>query len=141
MSRMGEFVEFKGDSSRIAVGEVVKFIDKHRAGVKPLFAVIWFGSPHSPFKAQDADKAAFAELDNLSQQHYGELVALDRAVGTLRKKLRDTGIADNTMLVFNSDNGGLPGIEPPTVGGLRGNKGTVFEWVARAWYHRVASDD
>lgn len=127
MSRMGEFVEFKGDSSDIAVGEAVKFIDNHRAGEKPLFAIIWFGSPHGPHKAQDADKAAFAELDNLSQQHYGELVALDRAVGTLRQKLRDTGLADNTMLVFNSDNGGLPGIEPPTVGGLRGNKGTVFE--------------
>lgn len=127
MSRMGEFVEFQGDSSDIAVGEAVKFIDKHRAGEKPLFAVIWFGTPHSPFKALDADKAAFADLDNLSQQHYGELVALDRAVGTLRQKLRDTGLADNTMLVFNSDNGGLPGIEPPTVGGLRGNKGTVFE--------------
>lgn len=127
MSRMGEIVEFKGDSSDIAMGEAVKFIDRQRSEEKPLFAVIWFGSPHNPFKAQDADKAAFAELDNLSQQHYGELVALDRAVGTLRKKLRDSGIADNTMLVFNSDNGGLPGIEPPTVGGLRGNKGTVFE--------------
>ncbi len=127
MSRMGEFVEFKGDSSDIAVGEAVKFIDKHRAAEKPLFAIIWFGSPHGPHKAQDADKATFADLDNLSQQHYGELVALDRAVGTLRQKLRDTGLADNTMLVFNSDNGGLPGIEPPTVGGLRGNKGSVFE--------------
>ena len=127
MSRMGEFVEFKGDSSDIAVGEAVKFIDKHRAGEKPLFAVIWFGSPHSPFKAQDADKAEFADLDNLSQQHYGELVALDRALGTLRQKLRDTGLADNTMLVFNSDNGGLPEVTPSSTGGLRGNKGSVFE--------------
>ena len=127
MSRMGEFVEFKGDSSDIAVGEAVKFIDKHRAGVKPLFAVIWFGTPHSPFKALDADKAAFANLDNLSQQHYGELVALDRSVGTLRQKLRDTGLADNTMLVFNSDNGGLPEVTPSSTGGLRGNKGSVFE--------------
>jgi arylsulfatase A-like enzyme len=127
MSRMGEFVEFKGDSSDIAVGEAVKFIDKHRAGDRPMFAIIWFGSPHSPFKAQDKDKAAFAHLDNLSQQHYGELVALDRAVGTLRQKLRDTGLADNTMLVFNSDNGGLPEVKPSSTGGLRGNKGTVFE--------------
>ena len=127
MSRMGELVEFKGDSSDIAVGEAVKFIEKHRAGGKPLFAIIWFGSPHGPHKAQDADKAAFADLDNLSQQHYGELVALDRSLGTLRQQLRDSGLADNTMLVFNSDNGGLTGIQPPTVGGLRGNKGTVFE--------------
>lgn len=127
MSRMGEFVQLEGDSSDVAVGEAVKFIDKHRAGGRPLFAIIWFGSPHGPHKALEADKAAFAGLNKASQQHYGELVALDRAVGTLRQKLRETGLADNTMLVFNSDNGGLNGIEPPTVGGLRGHKGTVFE--------------
>jgi arylsulfatase A-like enzyme len=37
------------------------------------------------------------------------------------------GLADNTLLVFCSDNGGLPGITPETVGGLRGNKGSVYE--------------
>ena len=127
MSRMGEFVEFTGDSSDIAVGEAVRFIDKHRAGEKPLFAIVWFGSPHGPYKALDADKAAFASLNKASQDHYGELVALDRAVGTLRQKLRDTGLADNTMLVFNSDNGGITDVKPETVGGLRGSKSTVFE--------------
>lgn len=127
MSRGGEFVEFTGDSSDIAVGEAVKFIDKHQPGGKPLFAVIWFGSPHSPFKALEADKAAFGDLDQSSANHYGELVALDRAVGTLRQKLRDVGIADNTLLVFNSDNGGLPEVKPSSTGGLRGYKGSVFE--------------
>jgi arylsulfatase A-like enzyme len=52
---------------------------------------------------------------------------MDRSIGTLRKALRDLQIADNTLLVFCSDNGGLPGIEPGTVGGLRGNKGSVYE--------------
>jgi len=127
MSRMGEFVEFKGDSSDITVGEAIKFIDKHRAGEKPLFAIVWFGSPHSPYKALDADKAAFASLDKASADHYGELVALDRAVGTLRQKLRDAGLAENTMLVFNSDNGGLADVKPSSTGGLRGHKGSVFE--------------
>lgn len=127
MSRGGEFVEFKGDSSDIVVAEAAKFIDKHRPGDKPLFAVIWFGTPHSPFKALEADKAAFGDLDQASANHYGELVALDRAMGTLRKKLRDVGIADNTLLVFNSDNGGLPEVKPISTGGLRGHKGSVFE--------------
>ncbi len=127
MSRLGEIVEFTGDSSDIAIDEAVKFIEKHHAGDKPLFAIVWFGSPHSPYKALDADKAAFASLDKASADHHGELVALDRSVGTLRLKLRDFGIAENTMVVFNSDNGGLTGIKPETVGGLRGNKGQVFE--------------
>ena len=127
MSRAGKFEQMKGDSSEIAVAEAVKFLGKHKAGGKPMFAVVWYGTPHSPFKALDADKAAFGGLNEASANHYGELVAMDRSIGTLRAKLRDLGLAQNTMLVFCSDNGGLPGITPETVGGLRGNKGSVFE--------------
>jgi arylsulfatase A-like enzyme len=127
MSRAGKFEQFHGDSSEVAVGEAIRFLEKHHAGSKPLFAVIWYGSPHSPFKALDADKALFDDLNQTSAHHHGELAAMDRSIGTLRRKLRELGIADNTLLVFCSDNGGLPGIVPDTVGGLRGNKGSVFE--------------
>ncbi len=127
LSRAGKFEQMRGDSSEIAVDEAVKFLGKHRAGGKPMFAVIWYGSPHSPFRALPADKAPFAQLDEASANHYGELVALDRSIGTLRAKLRDLGLAENTLLVFCSDNGGLPEIVPETVGGLRGRKGSVFE--------------
>jgi arylsulfatase A-like enzyme len=92
-----------------------------------MFAVVWYGTPHSPFRALDEDKTAYRDLNQASANHYGELAAMDRSIGTLRKSLRDLGLADNTLLVFCSDNGGLPGITPETVGGLRGNKGSVFE--------------
>lgn len=127
MSRAGKFEQFKGDSSEIAVAEAVKFLGKHKADGKPMFAVIWYGTPHSPFKALDADEAAFANLNEASANHYGELAAMDRSIGMLRAKLREFGLAENTLLVFCSDNGGLPGITPETVGGLRGFKGSVFE--------------
>ncbi|MDQ3331248.1 MAG: sulfatase-like hydrolase/transferase [Planctomycetota bacterium] len=127
MSRGGEIEQLSGDSSEIAVDQAVKFLDKHRGGGTAMFAVVWFGTPHSPFKALPKDKSHFQELDEASTNHHGELVAMDRAVGTLRMKLREFDIADNTLLVFCSDNGGLPGIKPDTVGGLSGNKGSVYE--------------
>lgn len=127
MSRQGRIEEFKGDSSEIAVAEALKFIDRHRHGEQPLFAVIWFGSPHNPFRALPEDKTPFHELDQAAANHYGELVALDRSLGTLRRRLREFNLADNTLLAFCSDNGGLPEITPGTVGGLRGHKGSVFE--------------
>jgi arylsulfatase A-like enzyme len=127
MSRAGKFEELRGDSSELAVNEAISFLDRNRASNKPMFAVIWYGSPHSPFKASAGDRAAFAELDETSSNHYGELVAMDRSIGTLRSKLREFGIEKQTLLVFCSDNGGLPEIKPETVGGLRGNKGSVFE--------------
>ena len=127
MSRAGKFEQMKGDSSEVAVAEAVSFLEKHKAGGKPMFAVVWYGSPHSPFKALTADTAEFSKLNDTSANHYGELAAMDRSIGTLRSKLRELGLAQNTLLVFCSDNGGLPNIAPDTVGGLRGFKGSVFE--------------
>lgn len=127
MSRQGVFEEFSGDSSDIAVAEAVKFIDAHRGGERPIFAVVWYGSPHSPFRASDEDRAPFDHLDTESAEHHGELVAVDRSVGTLRAKLREFGLENDTLLFFCSDNGGLPRIEPDTVGGLRGYKGSLYE--------------
>lgn len=127
MSRAGMFEQFHGDSSEVVVAEAAKFLEKHCRSGKPMFAVIWYGSPHSPFKALEADKAPFGHLPEGSANHYGELAAMDRSIGTLRKKLRHLGIAENTLLVFCSDNGGLTGITPEAVGGLRGHKGTLWE--------------
>lgn len=127
LSRAGKIEAFKGDSSEITVAEAIKFLEKHRAAGRPMFALIWYGTPHAPFKALPEDKAAFNVLDEASAHHYGELRAMDRSIGTLRKKLRDLGLADNTLLVFCSDNGGLPNLTPETVGGLRGHKASVFE--------------
>ena len=89
--------------------------------------MIWFGTPHNPFRASEEDAKQFENLDEQSKLHYGELVAMDRSIGTLRRRLRELEIADNTLVWFCSDNGGLPKIEPETVGGLRGNKSSVYE--------------
>ncbi|RCS46499.1 N-acetylgalactosamine 6-sulfate sulfatase [Bremerella cremea] len=127
MSREGKFEQKEGDSSDVVVAEAIKFLRKHKDGSQPMFSVIWYGTPHSPFKALAQDKAPFDKLNEKSAEHYGELVAMDRSLGTLRAALRDMNIAENTLLVFCSDNGGLTGIQPETVGGLRGHKGNVYE--------------
>ncbi len=127
MSRNGTFEGFKGDSSEVVVAEALKFIGRQAEFKKPSFTVIWYGSPHKPFIANAEDKKPFLDLDDESRDHYGELAAMDRSIGTLRKGLRDFGIADNTLVWFNSDNGGLPKISPDTVGGLRDYKGSIFE--------------
>jgi len=127
MSRNGTFEEFDGDSSEVIVTEALEFIGRQIESKKPFFTVIWYGSPHSPFIASDEDNKPFKGLDEKSKNHYGELVAMDRSIGTLREGLRNLDVADNTLVWFNSDNGGLPKITPETVGGLRGQKNTIYE--------------
>ncbi|MCY4594374.1 MAG: sulfatase-like hydrolase/transferase [Bryobacterales bacterium] len=127
MSRNGLFVQHSGDSSEVVVDEAMRFIGRQARQARPFLAVLWFGTPHSPWISSDEDRAAFADLDRNSQHHYGELVAMDRSIGTLRAGLRELGIEASTLVWFTSDNGGLPRIEPGTVGGLRGFKGSLYE--------------
>jgi len=127
MSENGSFIDLKGDSSDIIVREALKFIEEKSKESQPFFTVIWDGSPHDPFLASDEDRKKFQHLDESSQNHYGELVAFDRSLGLLRKRLQELDLADNTLIWYCSDNGGLSKIKPNTVGGLRGSKGTVYE--------------
>jgi arylsulfatase A-like enzyme len=127
MSRNGEFVEMKGESSHIIVNEALRFIENEKDNEKPLFVVIWYGSPHAPWRAEDKDKKPFENLDEKAQNHYGELVSMDQSIGNLRDGLRSMNMEENTLVWFNSDNGGLSPFGPETVGGLRGFKNKIYE--------------
>nr|WP_237226092.1 sulfatase-like hydrolase/transferase [Rubinisphaera sp. JC750] len=125
MGREGAFEEFQGDSSEIIVAEALNFIETATENKRPSFSVIWYGSPHSPFVASEADQ--IERESEKSAHHHGELVAMDRSIGTLRQGLKELGIHENTLVWFCSDNGGLAGVGHDSVGGLRGNKGSLWE--------------
>ena len=127
MSKNGEFIDLKGTSSKVIFDEALRFIKKNKETKSPFFAVIWDGSPHDPWLANDNDKKSFQNLDEKSQNHYGELVAFDNNLGVLRKKLREMNVSNNTIIWYCSDNGGLKNINPETVGGLKGFKGSIWE--------------
>jgi arylsulfatase A-like enzyme len=114
-SRNGETVETKGDGSDVIVAEALQWIAT--LDQQPFFAVIWFGSPHAPHKPLPADLQAAG-----GDAELGEIVGIDRAMGTLRRGLRERKLAENTMLWFCSDNG-RPGDNSP----LRGSKGEIYE--------------
>ncbi len=127
MSRNGSFENLSGDSSEIIVNEALEFITQKSRSNIPFFVVIWYGTPHSPWMTLDKDKVAFENLNEQSMNHYGELVAMDRSIGTLRAGLKKLNINQETLVWFTSDNGGLPRINPSTTGGLRDFKGSLYE--------------
>ncbi len=115
--------------------EAVAFLEKHKD--EPFFLNYWMFSVHAPF---DAKKALIEEyrskIDPTNPQRsptYAAMVeSMDDAVGTLLDTLDRLGIADRTIIVFFSDNGGnmydeVDGITPTSNAPLRGGKATVFE--------------
>ena len=127
LSRNGADPEIhKGESSEIIVSEAGKFIRKVRAENKPFFVVIWFGSPHGPYRALEPDAAMYADVkDKERRNRYAEITAMDRAMGQLRRAMQHLRVVDNTLLWYCSDNG-IPNKSGPTAN-LRGSKGNLYE--------------
>ncbi|MGM0739519.1 MAG: sulfatase-like hydrolase/transferase [Bacteroidota bacterium] len=124
LSDQGVAVQTHGESSMVVVEEALKFIREQTARSHPFLAVVWFGSPHQPHAASERDSALYAGLEPQLCHFYGEITGMDRAFGMLRDELETLSIAENTVLWYCSDNGGLP--EVGTTGG-RGHKGQIYE--------------
>jgi arylsulfatase A-like enzyme len=125
LSVQGTAQKFTGDSSDITVDLALKFIRECAEKQQRFLAVVWFGSPHNPHQALEADRGIYSDQPKKLQDFYGEITAMDRAFGKLRETLRELGLRRNTLLWYCSDNGALPGLG--SSGGRRGNKGQVYE--------------
>ncbi len=105
-----------------------KFIAKNKA--KPFLLYLAFDNPHIPLAAPAKGIAANAQSFHPT---YAALVeSLDAAVGRVLKALEEQGVAQNTMVVFASDNGGVHISElkesPATYNTpCRAGKGFVYE--------------
>jgi arylsulfatase A-like enzyme len=115
--------------------EAIGFIRKHKA--EPFFLNYWAFSVHAPFDAKpelvDQYESRVKPDDPQRCPVYGAMVhSLDDAVGRLVKTLEDEGLAERTILVFFSDNGGnmydrVKGIPPTSNQPLRNGKGNIYD--------------
>ena len=75
---------------------------------EPFFLYLAFNAPHAPLHGLDEDQAAIEAKDiSPDRRKYAAMVrAVDRNVGRVMDKLRELGLAENTLTVFANDNGG-----------------------------------
>ena len=121
LSRNGTIEHRKGKGSVLLMDDAIAFLEKHKDSPKPLFAVVWFPSPHSPHKEVPDGTALYNGKKNAG--YFREITLLDQQVGRLRRTLRELDIAQNTILWHCSDNGGLL----KESSGGRGKKGQIYE--------------
>ncbi len=110
--------------------EAVSFIERHKSENWMLYLA--FNAVHTPMDATNDRLAKFSSIADKQRRTYAAMMlAMDEAIGKVRAKLKETGLADNTLVVFISDNGG-PTMVGVTVNGsrnepLRGSKRTTLE--------------
>jgi arylsulfatase A-like enzyme len=110
--------------------EAQAFIEKHKS--EPWFLYLAFNAVHTPLQATDERLAKFPDIaDNRRRTYDAMMLAMDEALGGVRKKLSASGQEENTLVMFISDNGG-PTMKGTTTNGsintpLRGSKRTTLE--------------
>ena len=149
--RNGVSIDDQGYESYLLADEVSRYI-RERDAEKPFFIYMPFIAPHTPLDAPEELQAKYADMADdrgksrskmadstrfmakvtgrtSARPMYAAVVdAMDQAIGRVLDTLDREGLADNTIVLFFSDNGGAV----YAIGGadnapLRGGKGDTFE--------------
>ena len=96
---------------------------------RPFFLYLAHWGPHTPLQATREDYDAVGDIQPHRKRVYAAMIrAIDRSVGRVLDTLDQEGLADNTLVMFTSDNGGAGYIGIPEVNQpFRGWKITMFE--------------
>ncbi len=126
LMRQGAPVKEEGYLTHMITTEALGFMDKHKD--EAFFLYVPYTTPHFPFQTPaDADNKSWTE-ENFSkgtrESYVTMLEDMDDAVGQLLARLETHDLAENTLVIFGSDHGGMgPSRNFP----YRGSKGGLFE--------------
>jgi arylsulfatase A-like enzyme len=120
------------DVAESLTDRAVKFIEEQRQG--PFFLYLSHWDVHTPWKARKQVVAKYRkklnripvdQRRNFNPTYAAMIEAVDTSVGRVLDKVDELGLAENTLIVFTSDNGGIDKVSQ--LAPLRGEKGSLFE--------------
>lgn len=124
--------QFEGYCTDVWFEEAMKFIEE--TSDEPFFVYLPTNAPHSPLLAPKSYTAPYQALEGKkiqSADFYGMITNIDDNFGKLHQFLEEKGLADNTILIFMTDNGTQFGYDhEKQLGhnkGFRGNKSDKLE--------------
>lgn len=125
----------KRDLTRIYVDHAISFLQRNKDG--PFYLEVFTNDVHSPHLPPPADAARHAAVtaSPAEQKFLAVLSELDRQIGRLLDELDRLRLAENTIVIFTSDNGPSDGSNyyrrggrpPGSTGPFFGRKGSLYE--------------
>ncbi len=128
IERNREPVQTKGYITDVLTDAVLDFIEKNRE--RPFFCYVPYNAPHHPYQVPEEyfTKYVARGFEEHTACVYGMVENVDDNLARILAKLDQRQLADNTIVIFTSDNGPWNGPSPPRYnGGMRGVKATVDE--------------
>lgn len=104
---------YKGYCTDVFFESALRFIEQQAGqGEGPFFVYLSTNAPHGPFLVDEAYSKPYADkgVPSPMDKFYGMIENIDDNMGRLTGKLDELGIADNTLLIFMTDNGTAAGV-------------------------------
>ena len=138
--RNNEVVEEEGYSTTLLGNDAVRLIQAHDPNL-PLFLYLAFNAVHTPFQAPQNYLDQYKNIEDPSRRAYAaSATAMDEQIGRVVAMLEQKKMLDNTLVFFQSDNGGTRDplfagaitdmskvVLPADNGAYRDGKGSLYE--------------
>ena len=106
--------EASGIYSTYLIQERAQKIIREHDSDSPMFMYVPFQAVHFPNEVPDVYKDMYSHVENEERRTYlGMVTAMDDAVGNITQTLKDTGLYENSIILWFSDNGGPTAHWPP----------------------------
>jgi len=122
----GETKQYQGYCTDVWFSEMMKWISGPGEVTDPFFAYLSLNAPHGPHYVEDEYREPYGELDHSVASFFGMIANIDENIGKLDAMLRSSGLYENTILIFMTDNGGTAGTSLYNAG-MRGAKGSLYD--------------
>ncbi len=125
-----ETIDPKGHATDLFTDWAVEYLRGRQGAKDPFFLYLAYNAPHTPIQPPKEWVERVREREPEASEkrvRYAALVEhMDDRIGRVLDVLKEMGMADNTLVVYTSDNGGQMNVGADN-GPLRGGKGDMYE--------------
>ncbi len=123
-SHNGQREQFQGYTTDVFFNEAMKWMGQQAAAKKPFFCYLPIAAAHEPHFVPPTYSDRYR--GHAAAKFFGMIANIDENMGRLETFLASSGLRDNTIVIFMTDNGGSAGV-PVYNAGMRGTKGSLWE--------------
>jgi arylsulfatase A-like enzyme len=122
----GKREQFHGYTTDVFFKSAIDWMREQSANGKPFFCYLPTAAAHAPLNVPEKYVEPYRDQKPNVARFFGMIANVDENLARLEKFLADSGLRDNTLLVFMTDNGGTAGV-PVFNAGMKGHKVELWE--------------
>ncbi len=121
----GVVKRFEGYCTDFWFREAMQFMRESQSRKQPFLCYLPTNAPHGPHWVDEKYAAPYKKLGGPAN-FFGMIANIDENMGKLERFLTETGLRDNTIVIFMTDNGGTAGVKIFNAG-MRGRKQMYYD--------------